>query len=205
MNRAWKKIVVGFLLIVSISFTVSNCARKTTYEGKISDPVQVDFKKAKPIKHEGKKGPVEIYPRAKYEITAMVKSKKRYVDYASRISKYDLVMGWGEVNQKEIDENVKYSQVGRWYRCDKTDMILTTYEYLGKHTANVHIIHKDKTVLKEIKKVKEGDLIKMKGLLVDVDFNEPGVSLWSTSLTRDDTGGGACEIMYVEEVKFLDK
>ena len=48
-------------------------------------------------------------------------------------------------------------------------------------------------------------MIELKGFLVDVDFkNSNNQALWSTSMTRDDTGDGSCEILYVEEISVIN-
>jgi len=41
-----------------------------------------------------------------------------------------------------------------------------------------------------------GQIVHLEGYLVDIDSAETGSI--RTSLTRDDTGAGACEIIYVE-------
>ena len=46
--------------------------------------------------------------------------------------------------------------------------------------------------------LREGDVIVLQGYLVDVD-HESGW-MWRTSMSRTDTGAGACEIVYVESI-----
>ena len=46
--------------------------------------------------------------------------------------------------------------------------------------------------------VRVGDLVQARGYLVDVDRDDG--FYWRTSLRRDDTGGGSCEIFYVEQI-----
>jgi hypothetical protein len=41
--------------------------------------------------------------------------------------------------------------------------------------------------------------LRLQGLLVDVDH--PSGWRWRTSLSRDDTGGGSCEIVYLQEIE----
>ncbi len=49
--------------------------------------------------------------------------------------------------------------------------------------------------------VHKEDYITLKGYLVNVKFPDYD---WKSSLARNDTGNGACEIMYVESVTKLD-
>ena len=58
-----------------------------------------------------------------------------------------------------------------------------------------------------------GDQVKIKGKLVDIfakNIGEPGKFdpesfEWKSSVTREDTGGGACETIYVEDIEILKK
>jgi len=46
--------------------------------------------------------------------------------------------------------------------------------------------------------LRPGQIVRLQGYLVDV--RGPGGFAWNTSLTRSDTGDGACEIVWVEAV-----
>ena len=61
----------------------------------------------------------------------------------------------------------------------------------------MHIIHKDKDVLKEIISIGNGEHVILHGYLVNVNFKD---GPWKSSLSRSDTGNGACEITYVTSV-----
>jgi len=55
-----------------------------------------------------------------------------------------------------------------------------------------------------------GDQIKIKGKLVNIQAklaNKPGPYdiTWNSSLSRQDTGAGACELIYVEQAEILKK
>jgi hypothetical protein len=193
------------LLIAMILFGKSLIMDKAVYQGEIAMPIQVDIKEKDRIILEGSEGKVELIPRAEYSLTGVVKSKKKYSDYTSQISEYDLAMAWGDLNKDEIDSGISYSQNGRWYYYKYSPDISVNADYISKNSANVHIIHKDKDILKKIESLKEEDYIKLEGYLVDVDFKNPNnTSLWETSETRNDTGNGACEIMYVENVTIIE-
>ena len=47
----------------------------------------------------------------------------------------------------------------------------------------------------------EGDRVRVDGWLVQLD--RPGGWRWRSSLTREDSGGGACEVVYVCSVSRL--
>jgi len=53
-------------------------------------------------------------------------------------------------------------------------------------------------VWKALKGLRVGSVVNLEGLLVDIETTDHGTI--KTSLSRDDTGAGACEILYVESV-----
>jgi hypothetical protein len=54
-------------------------------------------------------------------------------------------------------------------------------------------------VRRAIKKLRVGEVATMTGQLVDA--HRPDGFSWPTSLTREDSGPGACELFYVRSVK----
>ena len=52
--------------------------------------------------------------------------------------------------------------------------------------------------LKKRLKREEGQLVNIKGYLVKVSKNDGWY--WKASLSRDDTGAGACELVYVTSI-----
>jgi len=53
-------------------------------------------------------------------------------------------------------------------------------------------------VRKKLKKIRRGDIVQLRGQLVDVDGDSGW--RWRTSLSRNDTGGGSCEIVYLQDI-----
>lgn len=60
----------------------------------------------------------------------------------------------------------------------------------------------DPAVRAGLRRVRPGESIRLQGVLVDVHWSDE--RLWKTSLTREDTGAGACEIVWVHGVERLD-
>lgn len=199
MSRLEKITIIG-IIIVGFLF-LKSFIPKSKNIGEIPDPVQIELKKAEAISIAGDSGNVDLSLLAEYTIDAVVKSKKKYSDYPSQVSIYDLALAWGDLNSEEIDKHINYSQSGRWYYYRYSNESSVSQDYISKHSSNVHIIHKDDKILKEIKDIKENNRVKLEGYLVSVNFiNGP----WKSSLTRSDTGNGACEIMYVTNVEIFD-
>ena len=51
----------------------------------------------------------------------------------------------------------------------------------------------------ELKNIRQGDIVTLKGYLVRVEAKDGW--RWKSSLTREDTGGGACELIFVEDLE----
>ena len=72
-----------------------------------------------------------------------------------------------------------------------------------RHSSNNHLIAADDYVRHQIKKVKVGDRVHIKGYLVDLTAKgEDGKSFsWRSSTTREDSGAHSCELIYATEVE----
>ena len=171
------------------------------YQGHIAEPVQTYLANPQTINILGETGYVGLSLVAEYTVEGVVKGKKKYSDYPSQVSAYDLALAWGDLNKAEIDELISYSQSGRWYYYRYSPSNLVSKDYIANHSANVHLIHRDQAVLNEIKRIGKNDHVRLEGYLVNVNFKD---SPWRTSLSRADTGNGACEIIYVTNVNIID-
>jgi hypothetical protein len=63
----------------------------------------------------------------------------------------------------------------------------------------MHIIPATPEIASRCKSLRAGTLVHLVGDLVEA--SGPGISHWRSSLTRTDTGNGACELFYVEEIQ----
>ena len=66
------------------------------------------------------------------------------------------------------------------------------------HSANMHMIPANEKVKQVLLGVRPGELVSFGGYLVRVE--KPGGWTWKTSLTRTDSGAGACEVVWVEDL-----
>jgi hypothetical protein len=171
------------------------------YQGHIAEPVQTYLANGQTINILGETGYVELSLVAEYEVEGVVKGKKKYSDYPAQVSAYDLALAWGDLNKAEIDELISYSQSGRWYYYRYSPNNLVSKDYIANHSANMHLVYRDQAVLNEIKRIGKNDHVRLEGYLVNVNFKG---SPWRTSLSRADTGNGACEIIYVTKVNIID-
>jgi hypothetical protein len=119
----------------------------------------------------------------------------------AQFSPMDLALGWDKMADPQVYQHVKISQNNRWYYWQVDQFPIPRHE-IETQSANTHIIPATVAVAKQLDRVKEGDLIRLKGELVEIK-GEDGWS-WRSSLSRDDTGQGACEVMRVTQVDWLE-
>ena len=140
-----------------------------------------------------------ITPLAHNSVTAVVLSRERYrYDRAAELSPLDLVLGWGPMSVSTVINDLEISQSGRWYedRCPGEPPL--DPGLIATHSANTHGLPADSEVRRRLLAIKRHDLITREGYLVEIAGSD-GYH-WRSSLSRDDTGGGACEVMWVTNV-----
>ncbi len=169
-------------------------------EGEIASapPVQVDLDHASTFDARG----ATLQPRARYSLTVRLLRKERYrLDGGASIAPWDLAVGWGPMSDSQVLEQLDITQMGRffyWRPRDASHFPLEPRE-LVVSAAQIHAIPADREVEDTLSRMRRGQVLTLRGQLVDV--RTPGGGRWSTSLRRDDTGDGACEIMWVESIE----
>ena len=149
-----------------------------------------------------RKGDYTYYPRANFQVEAKVLSVSNYYfDQEARISPVDFALGWGKMSDESILEHIDIWQENRWYKWQSDLMPIGKREIINS-SANMHMIPDSDAIAKKLKTVRNGDLVSIKGYLVDVNKNTGWK--WKTSTTRTDSGAGACDIVYVKSIEIID-
>jgi hypothetical protein len=140
-----------------------------------------------------------LTPRAKFDLRARVLSTENY-SWGSEadLSPVDFALGWGPMSDQAVLDRISITQGARWY--------FTRYELpaplpdrdIINNSSNMHMIPANTWVRKKLKEIRKGNIVQFQGSLVDVDADSG--FFWRTSLRRDDTGNGSCEIFYVESL-----
>lgn len=141
-------------------------------------------------------GDLSITPLANYSVTAVVLSRSRYrYDAGAKIAPVDLALGWGPMSISGVINELSISQSGRWYEYTwRNDPPLDPAQ-IARNSANTHCIPADDNVRRQLLAVKRHELVTLSGYLVEVKRSDG--FRWRSSLSRDDTGGGACEIVWI--------
>ena len=163
----------------------------------LKEPVQGESAREPFVETRGRRS-FRLVPRASYDVAARVASTERYRwGAAGSLIPWDFVLTWGAATREPAWSHVSYVQTGRFYNWSTHDASLDG-GYLSSHTANTHLIPAGGRIGFALAHVRRGDVVRLEGDLVDVDG--PDGFVWKTSLSRTDTGPGACETLYVRAV-----
>lgn len=142
-----------------------------------------------------------ITPLESFSLTARVLAREDYrFDAGAKISPTDLALGWGPMADPQVLAKIKITQSNRWYHWRVDEFPIPRRE-IETHSANMHMIPANPQVAAALADVRPGQRIALTGQLVEVSGDD-GFS-WVSSLSREDTGAGACELIWVEQLQRL--
>lgn len=144
-----------------------------------------------------------INPLATFKLRARVLHKKSYVSgREADLSPMDLALGWGPMSDQNVLDHLAISQAGRWYLVRYKKPVLPARS-ISLYSANMHMIPARPEIEEMLERVRVGEIIALSGYLVSVKANDGW--RWRSSLTRQDTGNGSCEIVWVEQLSILEE
>ena len=143
---------------------------------------------------------VILDPLAEFSLEGRVLSTESYtLDRLASIVPTDVAIGWGIMSDSATLEKLKIRQANRFYFYTWRNEADFDARELSLNSANMHLIAANEFLEGEIKRLRKGQLIRLQGKLVRINFKE-GTDAKS-SMTREDTGAGACEIVWVENLE----
>lgn len=142
-----------------------------------------------------------LQPLQDFTIEARVLASETYrSDREAELSPVDLALGWGPMSDSAVLDKVKISQTGRFYYW-RVDEFPIPRQEIEQSSANMHMIPADDTIERRLKDVRPGQVVRIDGWLVEARGNDGW--RWRSSLTRNDTGAGACEVIFVRDLQVL--
>ncbi|MBE2221095.1 MAG: hypothetical protein IAF02_06120 [Anaerolineae bacterium] len=203
--------LVFMLMSLALSLVMIAAPQKTAVSATPAPPVEIIHTSIDPVQTAVNVKTItwqredytwKLTPRAQIQIVGRVLSRQTYSrDWQSEISPLDLAIGWGELNDTKVDKWVRWQQSSRWYYYRWPDEAPYDEKYLRTHSSNIHIIPATESLETALLKIDEDDTITLEGKLVDIEAtSETRRWLSKTSLTRTDSGNGACEILLVERL-----
>lgn len=135
-------------------------------------------------------------PLAGFSIDARVLSRRDYRSgREAAFSPTDLALGWGRMREEPVLARLDISQSSRWYRYRWRGEPPIPRAEIVRSSANMHLVPSDAQTAAALRRVRAGDDVRIDGWLVEI--NAPDGWRWRSSLSREDSGGGACELIYV--------
>ena len=139
-----------------------------------------------------------ITPLQSFEIEARVLSVEHYsFGREADLVPVDLALGWGPMSDEKVLSQIKITQSNRFYYWH-VDAFPIPRAQIDSNSANMHIIPADSNIEKKLKSIRIGQKIKLSGYLVEAKAQDGWH--WRSSLSRTDTGAGACELVYAKSI-----
>lgn len=141
----------------------------------------------------------QILPLARFELEARVLGVERYrFDRGAELAPVDLALGWGRMSDTAVLERISISQLGRAYYWSTPSFPIPRHE-IERSSANMHIVPGNDAVARRLKEVRRGSLVSLSGYLIEARRADGW--RWQSSLSREDTGEGSCELVWVERLE----
>ncbi|MEO0996580.1 MAG: hypothetical protein AAFX58_03580 [Pseudomonadota bacterium] len=142
-----------------------------------------------------------IEPQQPYRMEARVLARKEYRSgRESDLSPLDLALGWGPMARPDVLARIDISQRGRFYWWRTAEFPIPRRD-IETNSANVHIIPATPNVRERLGDIAPDMNVRLTGQLVHVQADDGW--RWQSSLTFEDTGRGACELLWLEQVDIL--
>jgi len=217
-NKKMKRVFFLLFLVISIiSFFARDNYRRVEYlhPEVLAEPIQAEPEYLEKFVFEKNDYKYEISPLFDYEIKGLIVHKMDYTFFSiykrDSVFPLDLCIIWGSNLENGIykNKNLKFSQDSRFcYFRWQGDIDFNMGE-----VSNNHLVVQSNEVEKKIKSLGVGDQVRVKGMLVDVaaqNIGSPGkfdpeYFEWKSSVTRKDSGSGACETIFVTDIELLKK
>jgi hypothetical protein len=146
--------------------------------------------------------PARLQPLAGFSVDARVLSREDYsLGREADLSPTDLALGWGRMRDDAVLARLEIGQGARFYHYRWRDPPPLPPAEIARSSANMHMIPADDVVAAELHRVRPDDNVRIDGWLVEARSADGG--RWRSSLTREDSGNGACELVYVCAIRRL--
>lgn len=217
------RLLLVFLVLLAISYFTKDRYSSVDYifPTMIPAPIQTSLenKDKSPFTFIKNNYKYTITPLYDYTLNGLVLHTQEYDKWYSltKIDKTftkDICIIWGDTLDKKSYKD-KTLSVGQDYRFCFYNYKTNGLVFNANEFSNNHLIASNKEIENKILSIEGGDQVRITGKLVNVhavmldtkksgQYESPQIE-WNSSTTRDDTGGGACETIYVENVEIIKK
>ena len=153
-----------------------------------------------------------VTPKFEYELTGVVVSyndadgftniwhHKRWKDF---INVRDICVIWEPNVGSGIYRNIQFSS-DSWTCWTSWKDHATSDKFHMTALSNNHLLTANNYIKSKLLDAEKGDVIRLKGVLAEYKNDATGTTR-GTSITRTDSGNGACETVYIEDFKIIKK
>lgn len=206
---------VGLLAVLCVTFFTRKDIRsvKEIDPELLHEPLQQKITVQEPIIFDAQGYHYELSPLYDYQISGLIVSKINYKLFSiykhDSIFPVDLCLIWGSNLSRGLHRSsaLSFNQDCRWCWVNwRHDLGFSMNEF-----SNNHLLVNSPVIERIVAGLLAGDQITISGKLVNVEARltgkkddlSPASITWKTSQERSDSGAGACEVIYVQDIKVL--
>lgn len=139
-------------------------------------------------------------PVAPFAVEGRVLGRKNYdADRESSFAPTDIAFGWSRMRDPAVLAKLNIKQSSRWYHYNWTGEPPIPVQEIVRSSANMHMIPANPRIAEALSEVERDAIVRIDGFLVTVKDGRGWA--WHSSTTREDSGAGACEVVYVCRVR----
>lgn len=210
------KLIVGISLLASLglygfSFLEMDALpeRDLILEDLYEPPIQGELRDPKPIRKEKEGFIYLIDPIYSYEISGLVVAdynSENWLDiFHSKdpLNSKDVCVAWGSNLSSGAYQKTKFShgEFTCFWQVQEQDVVFNNNEI-----SNNHLLPANEEINGKIKESRVGDQIYIRGYLANYNITATDLNVSrNTSISRNDTGNGACEVIYVTDFQILKR
>jgi hypothetical protein len=147
-----------------------------------------------------------IEPEYAYDLTGMIVSYRQHkgnsrmhLQANDHLNVADVCVVWGDNTNSELQKLDFWNGI---FTCNVFTRDMQAWESFDMdQLSNNHLISDDDFIRRQVRKVRIGDQIHVRGYLAS--YSNPNGGKRGTSTTRTDTGDGACETVFVESFRIV--
>ncbi len=148
-----------------------------------------------------------VTPLARYVLRGVVVSRENHRwGWQGRLAPCDVAMAWGEVAEGGAWRRLEWSQDGRWYFWRWSGAPPFPPATVVRSSSNTHVVPASGDLARAARRLAPGDVAELAGELVRIEGRNGGeIVTWRSSLSREDTGDGSCELLYLRRLRVAGK
>lgn len=176
----------------------------------MQEPKQLPLDDAQTFRVKARGHSYVVTPLFAYELYGMVVSRHHsdsWFDYHHEqwkdfLNVADLCVIYADNLSSNVYQKIRFSSSDYTCHFRWSDPVVGEF-FSGRALSNNHVLANKPALIRKIKKVRPGDQIYMKGHLVNYHEQNCSECLRPSSISRDDEGQGACEVVFLEDFRIL--